>query len=533
LTLPTLAVGTLPLSFQWQFTNTSSGGFTNLPSQTNNTLVISGITFPSDGSYRLIVTNAYGSRTSLVSRVSVGAAFSELFNTGVDTNGVVDTNTLPTNPDPHYALIQSSDYSHLGPDAIVWNMFTFPIASFNGNFSNPDGKSQWIGTQADSYSSPAGQYVYRIKFMLDSVDLTKPASLSGIWYVNEAGSDILINGQSTGNSLPGAASSNGKFSAPFSITSGFVAGVNTLDFVTIRPVVPNNGTYLESAVRVDMSDPVIQMSGVGTALPPGKPTINAHPADQTVHDGSLGGQSMATFSVVALGRPPLSYQWYADGSQVGGANARTLQFISPIQGAQGTNFSVVISNDSGSITSHVAVLTILPTNRPPVAPSYNLTTYSNTTLNVNLDALYLAASDPDNDPLTLTFDAATTNGVGLVQAGATLSFTPAPDYLGADQFNYMVTDNIDTTTSPININVVPLLVPGTVKAARSGNNIVLSGGVGTPGGPFHVLSTTDLTTPLANWTSAATGAFDGSGNFNVVLPISATVPQTFYIISVP
>ena len=81
--------------------------------------------------------NAYGSKTSVVAQVTVGAAFSELYDTGTSTNGIVDTNNLPGKPDPHYTLIASADASQPGPDALVWNMFALPIANQGGNFSKP------------------------------------------------------------------------------------------------------------------------------------------------------------------------------------------------------------------------------------------------------------------------------------------------------------------------------------------------------------------------------------------------------------
>jgi len=45
-----------------------------------------------------------------------------------------------------------------------------------------------------------------------------------------------------------------------------------------------------------------------------------------------------------------------------------------------------------------------------------------------------------------------------------------------------------------------------------------------------VLSTTNLTIPLANWTTNSTGTFDGAGAFSVTNAISPSVPNLFYII---
>jgi autotransporter-associated beta strand protein len=557
LMMPTLAVGTPPLVYLWQFTNTTAGGYTNLPGQTANTLVISNITFPASGTYRLIVTNYYGSATSVVAQVTVGAAFDELFNTGVDAHGVTNIGGAT---DLHYTLIQSADTNHPGPSTIDWNMFAYPIASFNGNFSNPDGKSGWIGPQAATYTSPVGQYVYRITFLLDSVDMTKPMSLSGIWYENEIGNDILINGQSTSNSISSATSSNGKFSVPFVITNGFVQGTNTLDFVTTLSATVN-GSYPESALRVDMSDPIIQMTGVGTALPAGLPVITNQPADQTVVDAVVAPGSVATFSVVALGRSPLSYQWWSDGAMVSGATSRTLQFTNPTAGAQGTNFFIVISNNSGSVTSRVAVLTLLddaaqfviqPTNTtvapgqtatftagaigyPPITyqwftngtlvPNATNTSFSFTATSGNNNATIvcyatntvgvttyvtnsLTATLTVRVPLNLTWAGVGGNSWDI---GSSLNWTINNNssqtvYTEADNVTF---DNLGTAQSAVNLTTT--LHPSSVTAsATSSSTTYTLGGIGSIAGSA-TLTKNGASTLVIDTTNSYTGATTVSG----------------------
>ena len=64
----------------------------------------------------------------------------------------------------------------------------------------------------------------RLTFDLTGLDAST-AQISGFWATDNQGNDILINGMSTGSFSP-------SFSAltAFSINSGFVSGVNTLDF---------------------------------------------------------------------------------------------------------------------------------------------------------------------------------------------------------------------------------------------------------------------------------------------------------------
>ena len=64
----------------------------------------------------------------------------------------------------------------------------------------------------------------------------------------------------------------------------------------------------------------------------------------------------------------------------------------------------------------------------------------------------------------------------------------------------------------------------------SGGNLIFSGTNGTASGNYAVLTTTNVATPLANWTSLVTNSFDGTGAFSVTNAISGSKPQQFYTI---
>jgi len=60
------AIGSLPLAYQWQCYRT------NLPAQTNPSLLLTNVTLANAGPYQVIVTNAAGAATSSVATLSVG-----------------------------------------------------------------------------------------------------------------------------------------------------------------------------------------------------------------------------------------------------------------------------------------------------------------------------------------------------------------------------------------------------------------------------------------------------------------------------
>ncbi|HEX8149914.1 MAG TPA: immunoglobulin domain-containing protein, partial [Pyrinomonadaceae bacterium] len=83
------------------------------------------------------------------------------------------------------------------------------------------------------------------------------------------------------------------------------------------------------------------------------PSISTQPASQTVNAGSDVG-----FNVAAGGTPPLSYQWYKDGSPVAGANADALA-LQGVQGGAAGSYTVTVTNGAGSATSNPATLTVI------------------------------------------------------------------------------------------------------------------------------------------------------------------------------
>ena len=447
LTVNALATGTPPLSFQWYQAGAAVSG------QTNLSLSIASPTFATGGAYQLIVTNAYGSATSTVASVTIGAAPSEFYDTGLDTNGLVSPGDVP---DPHWSLLVSSDPAALGPAALIFET-NCPIqfACGNGSISPDTGISQWIGAEGNvagvSPNSPAGAYIYRTVFLLDSA-VPSTLSLSGtLWLVSGSVTNILINGRSTGITVsPGGS----LYNSPFSIaTNLFVPGLNTMDFA-----VSMTGSAV-SALRV-------QMTAVAQALPAGVPVITNQPVSQVVRDATITPGSEATFSVVALGRPPLSYQWWADGAPVLGASYRTLQFTNPIAGGQGTNFTVVVTSPYGAVTSQVATLTIVESNQPPVAATFNYVGFQGANITLPLSTILQTCTDPDGDAINILYwDTQSTNAVqygtnNINEVSAALVFSSVQGYLGDDQFTYTIADALGASAvGTVNILTLPSPTP--------------------------------------------------------------------------
>lgn len=83
------------------------------------------------------------------------------------------------------------------------------------------------------------------------------------------------------------------------------------------------------------------------------PLITQEPASRIVATGQT-----TTFSAVATGMPVPAYQWQKNGVAIAGATATSYTTPTASSGDDGTQFTVVVSNGSGSVQSGVAILSV-------------------------------------------------------------------------------------------------------------------------------------------------------------------------------
>jgi hypothetical protein len=83
------------------------------------------------------------------------------------------------------------------------------------------------------------------------------------------------------------------------------------------------------------------------------PMITTSPSNAAV----VGGNT-ATFTVVASGTSPLSYQWQKSGTAISGATAASYTTPATAVSDNGATFAVVVTNAAGSVTSTNATLTV-------------------------------------------------------------------------------------------------------------------------------------------------------------------------------
>jgi len=498
------ASGSAPLTYRWQRQGFPGGGFADIPGQTAETLSLP-VTFATAAYYRYIVSNAFGQATSAVATVTVGAIFTGLAPTGFDLNGA----PLPDNAvDPHYTLWSSSDPTLLGPNTVV------PANTLDYNAN--DAGSKWI-SPGPNLGGVRGVYIYRTTFLLDSA--TPPGSRLSASVLSGGSLTVLLNGQPTG-----VTNLNPPFPGPhriafsFTLTNGFVTGVNTLDFVVDNSTsAPNSPPG--NALRV------MSIRGIGHALSSGL-TILRHPQSQTVRVGGW-----VTFDVVARGGPPLHYQWFGDGVEIPGATNRTLTYNPVTALDQPSTFRVVVTNASGSQTSQTVNLTVVLDNQPPIVSNFILTGFSGAPLRLPLSRLVQNAREPDGDSIVLsTYDLTGNDPISpgqITLEGATLVYTNPANFTMTDEFTVTLADTLGATA----VVTVTAQLSSDLRlriARATGGNVRISWPAAATAQGFRLLSGDSI--------DAITTAVPGTVTTDATesaIQVSPTGPMKFYLLAYP
>ena len=109
--------------------------------------------------------------------------------------------------------------------------------------------------------------------------------------------------------------------------------------------------------------------------------------------------------------------------------------------------SFTFKANDGHVDSNTATvsITVTPVNDPPTADAQSVATNQGTQLNITL-----TGSDVETPPANLTFTVTVPPAHGALTGTApTLTYTPAANYSGSDNFNFTVTDTGDGASPPL------------------------------------------------------------------------------------
>jgi len=248
---------------------------------------------------------------------------------------------------------------------------------------------------------------------------------------------------------------------------------------------------------------------------PTTPSITTQPSSQTV----IAGQT-ASFSVAATGTAPLSFQWKKNGVAISGAMSSSYTTSATATSDSGAQFTVLVSNAAGSVTSAAAMLTV---NAGAVAPSIT-TQPSSQTVSAGQTASFSVAA---TGSALLSFQWKK-NGVTITGAASSSYTTPATVTSDSGElFTVTVSNSAGSATS-----TAARLTVNSVTSALQITTTQLPGG--TLGGAYtSAVSATGGTSPYA-WSISSgtlpTGvSLASSGAISGTPTVAGTFPFTIAV----
>ncbi len=148
-----------------------------------------------------------------------------------------------------------------------------------------------------------------------------------------------------------------------------ISGATAATYTTQATVSGDNGATFRVMAMNSAGSVTSNAATLTVTISPVAPSITTPPANQTVMVGAT-----ATFTVVAAGTAPLSYQWQKDSANISGATSASYTTPATVAGDNGATFRVIVTNPVTSVTSTPATLTV--TTQAP-ASGTDVTTYHN------------------------------------------------------------------------------------------------------------------------------------------------------------
>jgi len=310
----------------------------------------------------------------------------------------------------------------------------------------------------------------------------------------------------------------GVFGATTVTASGFGTALDNQGNVWLRVVALTASTGAGSRDSFGIDDFAIVTTSLGGGTPP---SITTPPASQTVTEGDN-----VTFSVVASGDAPLSYQWrkggspLSDGGNISGATTATLS-LSGVALSDAGSYDVVVTNSVSSATSAAATLTV----NPPVIPPSITTQPSPQSVPVGGTAAFSVVAS-GTAPLSYQWrksGSPLSDGGNI--SGATTATLTLTNVSSADAANYdvVVTNAADSvTSSSVALTIGAVITPaGQISYAGGAyvqdfNTLPASGTFTFTGnGPFAFADAPIGASGLGGWSFANYGGSGANALFRV------------------
>ena len=441
-TFTVVASGTAPLSYQWQKGGVAIGGATSA------SYTIASAQAADAGSYACVVTNAAGSATTNTVTLTVSAA---AVAPSIATQPV--SLTVTTGASATFTVVANGT----APLSYQWQKGGAAIGGATAaSYTMASAQAADAGSYACVVTNSAGSATTSTVTLTVSTVAVAPsisaqsASLT-VTAGNSAGFSVVANGTAplTYQWQKGGVAIGGATSAIYTIGS-----VQAADAGNYACVVANSvGSVTSTAVTLTVNAAVIA------------PAMTTQPSSATV---TTGGS--ATFTVVASGTAPLTYQWWKGGVAIGGATAASYA-IASAQAADAGSYSCVVTNSAGNATSNTVTLTV---STATVAPSI-ATQPASTTGVVGSNVTFTVVVN-GTAPFSFQWYKGVVAINGATADNYTLTAVQPPD---AGSYTCVITNSVGSATSNAATLTVtfPVIVPSI--ATQPASTTVTAGGSAT------------------------------------------------------
>ncbi|HVO23691.1 MAG TPA: immunoglobulin domain-containing protein, partial [Candidatus Margulisiibacteriota bacterium] len=324
------ATGTAPLSYQWSKNGTAISGATSSSYTTPAT--VSG---DNGASFTVTVSNSAGNQTSSAATLTVNPAATAPMIT-----------TQPQNQSVTVGSTATFSVAATGTAPLTYQWFlggTAIAGATNSSYTTPATKS---GDSGDSFtvtvSNAAGSQTS------NAATLTVTATAVAPTITTQPQSQTVTVGSAATFSV--VATGTAPLSYQWSKNGTAISGAISSSYTTPATVSGDNGASFTVKVTNAAGSKTSNAATLTVNVPP---MITTQPQNQTVTLGAT-----ATFSVVASGTAPLSYQWSKNGTAISGATSASYTTPATVSGDNGATFTVKVSNVAGSQTSTTATLTV-------------------------------------------------------------------------------------------------------------------------------------------------------------------------------
>ncbi len=150
-----------------------------------------------------------------------------------------------------------------------------------------------------------------------------------------------------------AAAGRGPLNYQWQKNGAAISGATSSSYVTPVTTSSDNGAQFTVVVSNTAGSATSSAAMLTVRATTSAPSITTQPAGATVTAGQT-----ASFSVNATGTAPLSYQWQKNGAAISGATSASYATPATTSSDNGVQFTVVVSNTAGSVTSSAATLTV-------------------------------------------------------------------------------------------------------------------------------------------------------------------------------